>query len=352
MPSRPARNESGEPARLTIVSGPERLLVRRALGSVTARVQKVAPDLERRSVDAGSGEASGSLLNALSPSLFGEPALVVVGDLADAPDQVMSVLLSGLADLADDVWVVAIHSGARNKKALEALRKAPVSGSTLEIPCAEVKRGAATRSLLESEAREAGRRITPDGVEALVLALGSDIALLVGGLEQLMADNPHGDITADVVAEAFAGAAEISGFQLADALWGAQGTVAMRRLRQGLASQSFTGPAVVGSMAASLRALVRVMGAPRGMSEEDVARMAGVPPFRVRALRAMGRTWEPARLAAATIELAATDAAVKGGLRLGENLDPAQKELALEAFVLRTSQRSRAGRGQSDGRRT
>jgi DNA polymerase-3 subunit delta len=169
------------------------------------------------------------------------------------------------------------------------------------------------------------------------MALGSDTALLVGALEQLMADNPDDPIDATAVTRTFAGVAEVSGFQLADSVWEGRALQALHRLRWGLESQTISGVGAVASLAVGLRAMVRVAGAPRGMAEADVARLAGVPPFKVRQLRAAVRNWEPAQLADAVVALAAADAHVKGGLRPGESLEPAQKVHALESFIVTTT---------------
>jgi DNA polymerase-3 subunit delta len=323
-----------EPARLTLLVGSEEFLVARAVARAIAGARGIDPGVERRDVDAAEPSAVGALQTAMSPSLFGEAAVVVVTGLADAPDPVHDALLAGLADLADGTWVVAQHAGSRNKRALDALRAAPVPGGVVEVPCAEVKRGRPMRDLLEAEARASGRRLTTDGADALVLALGSDVSLLVGALEQLMADEPEDPIDAAVVTATFAGVAEVSGFQLADAVWEGRGLLALQRLRWGMASQTVSGPGAVGSLASGLRAMVRVLGTPRGMAEADVARIAGVPPFKVRALRAAVSGWETAQLADAAVALAEVDAQVKGGLRPGESLEPAQKVHALEAFLM------------------
>jgi DNA polymerase III subunit delta len=158
----------------------------------------------------------------------------------------------------------------------------------------------------------------------------------VGALEQLFADSAEDPIDAAEVTATFAGVAEVSGFQLADAVWEGRAQLALQRLRWGLVSQTVSGAGAVGSLAAGLRAMVKVGGAPRGMSEADVARLAGVPPFKVRVLRTAAARWEPAQLAEAVKLLAAVDAQMKGGLRPGESLEPAQKVRALEAFVIDT----------------
>lgn len=324
------------PARLTLVTGGEQFLVSRAVSRVVRAARTVDPQMERRDVDAADPAAASALLSAMSPSLFGEAAVVVIGDLADAADAVVSTLVAAVASSVGDVWVVAVHSGSRNRKALDQVRAAGSTGSFVELQCGEVKPGRPTREFLELEARRAGRRITADGIDALVTAVGSRIGLLVGALEQLMADNPEGQIDAAVVNEAFAGVAEVSGFQFADAVWEGNGLLALERLRWGLAAQTLSGVGAVGSLAAGLRAMIRVKGAPRGMTESEVARFAGVPPFKVRQLRASVSAWEQSRLARAVVDLADVDAALKGGLRAGESLENAQKVWVLESFVART----------------
>ncbi len=332
----PAPALAGPPAPFTLVTGDEPFLISRAVRRVVRAARAIDPAVERREVDATAPRAEGDLLTALSPSLFGGSAVVLIANLGDAAEPVLVALRAGLLDLPAETWVVGMHAGVRNRKALDGLRALEVPGGVAEVSCAQVKRGRPTREFLEAEARRSGRRITADGVDALVMALGSDIALLVGALEQLMADDPDDPIDAADVSATFAGVAEVSGFQLADAVWEGRAVPAVARLRWGMASQTLTGAGAVGSLASGLRAMVKAGGAPRSMSEADVARLAGVPPFKVRALRSAASAWEPAQLADAVTHLAGVDAQVKGGLRPGESLEQAQKERALEAFVIDT----------------
>lgn len=325
------------PPGLTLVSGSQEFLVSRAVAGVVAAARALDPAVERREVAADEPGAGAALLAALSPSLFGEAAVVVVTGLADADEATVDTFVPALADLPEQTWVVALHSGVRGRKSLDLLRSCEVAHGRAEVVCAEIKKGRATRDFLDGEVRRCGRRITADALDALMMALGSDVALLVGALEQLMADVPDDPIDAAAVGSTFEGVAEVSGFQLADAVWEGHALLALQRLRWGLGSQSITGAGAVGSLAAGLRSLVRVAGAPRTMSEADVARLAGVPPFKVRQLRAAAANWEPAQLAAAARALAGVDAQVKGGLRPGESLDQAQKVRALEAFIIQTA---------------
>lgn len=350
MPTTRAQQPPGPPAGLTLLLGGEDFLAGRALSRVVAGARAVDPSVERREVDAQEPDAVGDLQTALSPSLFGEPAVVVVTGLSEASATFVAALLAGIEDLAPDMWVVVRHPGTRNK-VLDQLRAAQVPGGVMEVACGAVKRGADTRNLLVTEARAAGRRLTNDGADALVQAIGSNVALLVGALEQLLADNPEDPIDHEAVTSTFAGVAEVSGFQLADAVWEGHALLALQRLRWGLSSNTITGPGAVGSLASGLRSMVRVAGAPRGMSKDDVARTTGVPSFKVPALRAAADSWEPAQLADAAVRLAAADAQVKGGVRPGESLEPAQKVHALESFLIRTAGLGEGPRGPR-GRRS
>jgi DNA polymerase-3 subunit delta len=77
---------------------------------------------------------------------------------------------------------------------------------------------------------------------------------------------------------------------------------------------------------------------PPGASEADIAREAGVPPWKVKVLRRQWSRWsgDQRRLAAAAVALAEADAAMKGGVGQGTSLDAEQKLLALEILVTGT----------------
>jgi DNA polymerase-3 subunit delta len=229
--------------------------------------------------------------------------------------------------------VVVVHSATKSRKTLERLMALTVPGGTAHIECRAPKRGRETREFLTGQASRAGRRLAADAADALALAVGTETALLVGALEQVLADFPDDPVTAGDVATMFTGVAEVTGFGFADAVWGRNPRAALVQYRWGEQTNSLSLPAATGAAAAGLRSMVRVRSAPRGMSEADVARLAGVQSFKVRALREQGSAWSDQELAAAVVALARTDAAVKGGIQPGENLDPGQKGHALERWV-------------------
>ncbi len=176
---------------------------------------------------------------------------------------------------------------------------------------------------------------------ALYDAIGQDLGLLVGAVSQLVSDVDANPITADDVHHYFAGVADVSGFTIADAVWERRYAEALRTLRQAMltADAGRVGPSTVSSLASGLRTLVRVGGMPPGASEADVAREAGVPPWKVKTLRRQWSRWsgDQRRLAASVVALADADGAMKGGVREGTSLDTEQKLLALEILVARTA---------------
>ena len=127
-------------------------------------------------------------------------------------------------------------------------------------------------------------------VAALYESIGHDLGLLSGAVSQLVSDVEANPIEMDDVRDYFAGVADVSGFTIADAVWERHYVEALRSLRLSMLStdQGRVGPATISALANGLRSLVRVGGMPPGASQDVVAKEAGVPPWKVEALR---RQW-------------------------------------------------------------
>jgi DNA polymerase-3 subunit delta len=69
---------------------------------------------------------------------------------------------------------------------------------------------------------------------------------------------------------------------------------------------------VTSALASSLRSLITVGSAPKGLSGGDLARHAGLPPWKVDAVRRQLRGWTGDGLAGAVRAVAVADADVKG----------------------------------------
>lgn len=345
-----AAGVDGKDVTLTLITGGDSFLMRQAALRVRDNLARAHPQSEVLSVDCADPSAGAAIMEALSPSLFWPTSVLVLWAVEEASEAAIGALVAMLGDPRGN-RVVAVHSEAKSRKSLERLAGLSIPGGIAHIECRTPKRGRETRDFLTDLASQSGRQVTGDAAEALATAVGNDIALLVGALQQVLVDFPDDPITSSDVATMFSGVAEVTGFGFADAVWGRDPTAALAQFRWGEQTNTLSLPAATGAAAAGLRAMVRVRSAPRGMADAEVARLVGIPPFKVRVLRQQSASWTDQDLAAALVQLARTDAAVKGGLLPGQNLDSAQKAHALESWVRGTGEVSPA-EGGTGGRRS
>ncbi len=310
-----------------LVSGPEAVLAERARASVLAELREAAPDLETITVAAAAYQPGELALHA-SPSLFGGAKAIVVEDADEAGDELLDEIVALVAHPADDVTLVVAHKGGmRGKRALDALKGA--GARVLECPA--VKSDRDKSDFVQHEFRRAGRRATPEAVQALVEALGKDLRELAAACAQLVADT-EGTIDDRVVEIYHGGKVEATGFRVADATIAGQTGEALRLLRHAIATGVDPVP-IVAVLASQLRTLVRVGSAGRG-SSQTVAKALSLAPWQVdKARRTLGG-WDGPGLGAAIQAVAAADVEVKGGGR-----DPVY---AVERAILAIS----AARGQ------
>lgn len=322
---------------LTLAIGGEPVLVDRAVASVVAAARTSDPSVQRTVIAAGDDGAAAQLREAAAPNLFGDSGVVVIEGIDAADEALAKALRESIADLPESMHLVITHPGGMKGKALlDELRKAGAD----EVDCRGPKKGKDTREFLMREFARAKRAVTPDAVTVLYDAVGHDLGLLCSAVSQLCADVEADPIDAAAVGEFFGGVAEVSGFTVADAVWERRVGDALQSLRQAMLTEDAAriGVLMVSSLSNGLRTLVRVGGMPPGTSDADIAREAGVPPWKVTSLRRQWTRWsaDQRRLAAAVVALAEADGAVKGGVGGGTSLDPEQKLLALEVLVAGT----------------
>jgi len=318
---------------LTLIVGSEDFLVERAISQIVRSARSVDPDTERREVDGIAPGARGTLEQACSPTLFGGGAIVVV-DNTESADPALIASITRAAQEEGGVELIALHpGGARGKKNLEALAKV----ARERVSCDEVKRGRAISDFVNAEMRSLKRTLTPQAQALLIAAVGTDIRALASACSQLASDVQRNEIDADEVGKYFGGTVDVTGFQIADAVLNRQASQALRllRLAEGTDGGSRLGPATVASLVNAIRQLVAVSGAAPGTSERDLAAIAKVPPWKLRTINQQLRRWSQLDLAEAVLLLGNLDAAMKGGLREGDQLEPTQKGLAMEEAVVR-----------------
>lgn len=320
-------------ASVTLVVGSEDLLVERAIDRAHREHRAVVPDAGRDEIDASDPAALSALRQALAPALFGGASTVVMRNADGASEELLEFLLSDecahAIDDADGAVVLLHPAGVKGKKILTALRaKFP------ETSAAKIGKGRKLNDFVAAEFAAAKRKITSDTVNFIVRTVGSDVRELASACAQLASDVDANPITIDDVMPYFDGVAEVTGFQIADAVMSRQPAAVLRQLRWADSDQGRLGPAAVAAVARSVRQLAIIATAPPGVPPRELATMAGVPEWKIRDIKAQARKWRPEQIARALVILRDSDAASKGGLKRGEQLDPAQKDLALERALL------------------
>ena len=294
------------PATLVLVTGPEEILVERAVAGVVSATRAEGGEVIR--IDPAT-YASGTLQVHASPSLFGGTKCLVVKDLHDAPDELQVDLLDLLAAPDPDVAVVVTHGGGpRGKKVIDTMKKA----GTRVIECPAVKTDRDKSDFVMKEFAAARRKVTSEGVRALVEAVGKDVRELAAACAQLASDT-EGTVDDAVVDTDYGGKVEATGFRVADATIAGQSGEALRLLRHAIATGVDPVP-IVAVLASQLRQLARVGAAGRGSSAQ-VAKVLGMAPWQVDKARRAVNHWTADGLAIAVQAVAAADFEVKGGGR-------------------------------------
>lgn len=296
-----------EPAPVVLVTGKEALLVQRSVDRIKALSREAHADLELHEF-AASELTKHDLSRYTAPSLFGEPRLVIVDEIAKGQDALIEALVEYAKSPEPDVTVVLVHRGEqRGKKLLDTVKK---SGAPW-VKADAIKSPKDKMTFAMSEFSRARRRINTDAVKALVDAFGSDLMELAAVAQQLMRDTAPepgeqaGPITMTHVSAVTAGRAETTGFAIADAALAGKERQALALLRQAeLAGLSH--PAIVATFASKVRQLAKV--AVPGAT----ASSAGMPDWMFRNSASMARAYTDRSLARLVELVAHADESVKG----------------------------------------
>ena len=264
------------PAPVTLVTGPEDLLRDRAVAEVVAAARAADPATEVHDL-AVVGLEEGRVTGLASPSLFGEPTVIVLRDVAESAEGITDELKTYVAAPPEDVALVLVHhGGVKGKALLDAAKK----GGARVVECKAGEVGERQGVLRPGGVRPGAPADQPRRRGALVDALGSDLRELANACSQLVADT-DGTVDREVVERYHAGRVEVSGFKVADAAVEGRHDEALRLLRHALATGTDPVP-INAAFASGLRNIARVGGAPRTVRPEDVARDLGIAPFQVR----------------------------------------------------------------------
>ena len=293
--------------RVTLVTGKEEFLNERTVREVRASVRAYDPEAEVSETAAGDLTLA-TLGELAAPSLFSSIRCVVVRNLEDLPEASVDGLLAYAGAPADEVALVLVHGGGvRGSGVLTKLRK--LAGVT-ERKSVELKAWEVA-GFVAAEVRTHGGRIDKEAAQALVSAVGSDLRALAAAADQLTHDADGKPITEEIVKRYFGGKAEGKSFVIADAAFLGRSAAALEELRWAM-STGVPSTFVTSAFAGSARGLARYRAAAKDVREADLAREVGVPPWKLKDIKAQAHGWTDAGLARAIRAVAQADADIKG----------------------------------------
>ena len=275
--------------------------------------------------------SEGEILEATSPSLFGDERCIVISDVEKAGKEVTRILLDACANPMPGITLILVYSVTA--KTLKKKKKPP------EIVAALRKRGEVHEvfSLYPNElapwaTREFashGVRPTPDVVQALLDGVGSDLRELASAISQLVFDT-GGKVTREAVHEYYVGVAEVANWDIADAAVAGRVEAAVSTCRRAL--QLGASPVAIASALANKVGNIARLYSARG-DQYSLASQTGMAPYAVKLTQPVARRWSGDNITKAVILMAELDGAVKG--------QGGDEEFAIEAAVRRVAELAR-----------
>lgn len=313
---------SPEHSQLHLVLGDEEFLVERAIRSIVdaARAADAGAELTRTGV---ADLTRPELAELVSPSLFSEGRVIVLDAAQEIGQELSDAVLSYVADPADGIVLVVVHSGGGRSKVGKALPAALRKAGAAVTECAKVTKPAERESFVRAEVRREGGKIDAAAVAALIDSVGSDLRELSAAAAQLVADSA-GAVDERAVRRYHRGRADVSGFAVAEQAVAGDTAAALEAVRW---AQQIGVPHVLvaDALADAVRTIGRVTAAGRG-NPNQLAPELGMPPWKVRKAQGQARGWGQRGLVEAMGIVSRLNAEVKGAA--------ADADYALERAVL------------------
>ena len=275
--------------------------------------------------------SEGEILEATSPSLFGDERCIVISDVEKAGKEVTRILLDACVSPMPGITLVLLYSVTaktlkKKKKPPEliaALRKTAQIHEVFSLYSNELAPWA-TREFASH-----GVRPTPDVVQALLDGVGSDLRELASAISQLVFDT-GGNVTREAVHQYYVGVAEVANWDIADAAVAGKVEAAVSTCRRAL--QLGASPVAIASALANKVGNIARLYSARG-DQYSLAAQAGMAPYAVKLTQPVARRWSGDNLTKAVILMAELDGAVKG--------QGGDEEFAVEAAVRRVAELAR-----------
>lgn len=186
-----------------------------------------------------------------------------------------------------------VHPGGNKGRGLvDKLRKAKAGVVEVVAPKAwELPK------FVQAEARAARVGMESDAAQTLVDAVGNDLRALAGAVSQLASDWAGERLSSEMISRYFQGRAEVTSFAVSDAVLAGQTGQALERLRWAL-DLGVAPVLVTSALANGLRSLGRYLDVrAERMSDIEMSRIVGVPPWKVKTLARQSRLWSETAVA-------------------------------------------------------
>ncbi len=233
---------------------------------------------------------------------------VLARDVDQAPPAELDTLAAYVPAAVDSTCVVLTATKLdKRSKLFKAAQKAGVAYE------AQALKGPALRRFASDEAKRRGHTLTPRAADALVEAIGEDLAAIDDATERLSLYVGQGQkIDVDAVEACVTRIAT-------DSIWALVDAVGLRDTGKALhAAGSLLGDRepplrILAMVARQLRIVARMREAlAGGLDDRDAAMAAGAPPFKARELKESARRFTARDLSNAFATLASADLALKG----------------------------------------
>lgn len=289
-----------------LILGSEPALAERALSKLQLQLKDENAEITTLFADE---VRDGSIVDALSPSLFSQRRALIIRELQDLAEEFKNEITQNLSAPDPTITLILIHKGGvKGKGLLDQIKKA----NPEIILCEPLKKESEKEEYAKNLFFDLGRKASPEAISALINATGSDLRELSSAINQLAFDAPAGVIEENVVNKYHQGRIETTGFDVADKVLEGDYPAALISLRNAISTG--TDPVMITSaIASALRGLAKVSGTNRAEKSFALAGQLGMAPWQIDKARRQLSGWNSITLKNAVIAIAKCDAQVKGG---------------------------------------
>ena len=319
-----------EPVHLIV--GDDEFLAERARRSIQKAVAEETEEQPELKILRAAEVTEWELIEATSPSLFGETRVIVISDT----ERIGSALIKLIVDAAKDPapGMTMVVNFATSRKNLKNRKKPPELMAKLQ----KLARVHEVFSLYDNEVKPwatrefaaHGIRPTHDVVDALLSGVGSDLRALAAAISQLVADT-GGNVTRQTVQRYYAGVAEVENWDIADAAVAGRAGEAIATCRRAL--QLGAEPVGIAAALANKVGVIARLYTARG-DKFSLAKQSGLHPYVAEKTAPIARRWSGDNISKAVIIVSDLDGQVKSLGRDGA-------DYAVEAAVRQIAQLAR-----------